>query len=144
MNVVVQTIKLKDGKTISDVVEQLSSLPYCFFLSTFLRSRYKTASTLRTFAYLSIFHLRYFIAKKIDIVERVANGDLLSNQECEDFFECCSHKVNFDHNPSSNIFSFDRMSSKQLLNMIEANRVKEDVVSTSTAKMRLSAFKHYV
>jgi integrase len=144
MGLKVHALRNVYGKMAVEVIDTDSALPHCFFLSTFLRTKYPVYNTMRTYAYQAAFYLRHFEAQGIDIVDRVEQGELFTTKEYEDYKHHCLFKAFALYPCTSSVVSLDHFSSKRLDNLIYEAHATQERVSASTLKLRLSAFCEYV
>lgn len=145
MNVNVKINRTLDGRNVADVIDTDCEIPYCFFLSTYLRDQFVTYTSMDTAAYATLFGVQYFERKGIYVVERLKNGELFTPTEYDDFKYICKFRKDTAKKLSAkNVLSFEQLSSKQIDNMVYETSQSEGRVSEDTYKGRLSYFKRYI
>ncbi|WP_375277311.1 site-specific integrase [Pseudoalteromonas marina] len=145
MDVSVKINRMSDGRVVADVIETDTALPYCFYLSTYLRDRFDGYNSMATAANQTLFSIKYFNKKGVDVVERIKTGHLFTSEEYDDFKYVCKFKAKKASQLSaSNVLSFEQMSSKKLDNLLHATQQTNDRVASDTFKSRLYYFKYYI
>ncbi|MBC7000933.1 site-specific integrase [Photobacterium sp. BZF1] len=139
--------KHEDGKQ-DVVIEDGLGLPACLHLSMYLANNYlKSALNTRvTYAHTLAFILRYFNRVGIDLPLRVETGGSLTEEELQGFFKHCSFTADsaFASDNDSNVTSFARFSGLKQDKLMHASQAADSEVSSSTARLRLQQFKHYM
>ena len=89
-----------------------------------------------------LFVLQYFGGKGVDLANRVASGELLSEKEYLQFYDsCCLHKKAAPTDISAKIVGID---DKALRNIISANARTSARVSNETLQGRLRRLRDYL
>ncbi|AYZ80262.1 TPA: site-specific integrase [Pseudomonas aeruginosa] len=102
----------------------------------------KSANTRLRYANELIFVLQYFSAKKINLVERVASGEFISQKEYMQFYEACFLNKGYK-DEASKIKSFD-MNNKHLRNVIAANQKGIARVAGETLQGRVRRLRQFL
>lgn len=134
-----------DKKDIVTVIDE-NYFPACFFLDGHMGCTFssKAFSTRLSYGKTLLFIYRYFTAKSIELPDCVSTGRFLDKSEYDDFKRYCSYKVIHELEQTNSVISFEKMSHKQLSNLINNTKASEDKVSSNTIKQRLMRFKGYI
>ena len=145
MNPSVEISRMLDGKVVADAIDTDCGIPYCFFLSTYLRECFDSYSSMEAAAHATLFGIQHYEKKGVDVLERVKTGLFFTSDEYDDFIYICKYKKEKAKQlTAEKVVSFEQLSSKQIDNLIHETSQSEDRVAENTYKGRLSYFKRYI
>jgi len=126
----------------TDLVHADSALPYSFWVSSFLSTSYNVENTSRSAAYQLRYVITYLESCGIDLVSRVEDGSLLTEDELNNIiftFQYFADSKPLESKSQSLSFS----SSKEISNLIFATRQSTSKVAVQTARARLRVLRKY-
>jgi len=127
------------------VIVDDAGLPVCFFLWSFISDCYgqKAFNTRNRYTHTINFIHKYFTKEKIDIVERVREGQLFSLDEVEKFVRHCQFNISSQQD-KHNVVSIDKLINNPVYLRMHETRNSNNKVAVSTVSVRLFQFISYI